>query len=426
MAAKLKIQDGSPIWLSNSIVPSKDTVVSPTSTPTTAVLQVNSTNVFVYVKVENTGTLDLGGCTCTATGAWPAPSFFSGFFNSKTAGTSASNAGFTFQATTTGDFISGPGLNFSFGLSASGRRAWAWSPDNRFFAYVGSPNGNDWFLSILALQTVTRANGTTVNKGQIAASANGIFPAAPPGWNNSNFGWAGAKALIAAGQYAGGPGFVVTLACPLAPSGASYGDLFPDPVAGQLNWKFLASPCGENVCFAPARLSTTSTPANFFLVSTATAMVVPFKSNNVTTSVSSSGANVSLTTVTHSINGVRIGTGNGTNLMVDDPECSFVGGTVMVTVDRVKASTLPSANLGVLAVGTGSVAQLAKGKSAWVQVPNTNGWANQSEKHWCLLAQAYTQDGTTIAKSWNGQAASPPAFPVSAEPCAQRNIEILP
>ena len=162
MAAKLKIQDGNPVWLSPSIVPSKDTVVSPTSTPTTSAIKPTSTDVFVYVKVENTGTVDLGSCTCPI-GPWTTPTFFPGFFASVNGSTSQSQGGFTFNATSFGDSISGSGVNFNFGLVASGRRAWAWSPDGRLFAYAGSPNGSDWFLTIVALQAITRSNGTTVN-----------------------------------------------------------------------------------------------------------------------------------------------------------------------------------------------------------------------------------------------------------------------
>lgn len=420
MAAKLKIQDGSPVWLSPSIVPSKDTVVSPTSTPTTSAIKPTSTDVFVYVKVENTGTVDLGTCTCP-TGAWTLPTFFAGFFASVNGSTSQTQGGFTFSATSLGDSISGSGVNFNFGLSASGRRAWAWSPDGRLFAYAGSPNGTDWFLTIVALQAITRSNGTTVNKGAMAAQSNGIFAGL---WNNSNFGWAGSKAVSVAGAAGGGSGLAFALTCPEAPAGASWGTLMPD-FPGQVAWAFLTSPCGSVVAYAPKRLNTSAPPQDFFLISTATAMSTPFKKNNLTTSVSSTGANVSLNTTAHAANGVTVNTGNGTTVTVDDPDCTSVGGGVIVRVDRVKASTLPSANLGVITVGTATIGQLLKGKTAWVQVPNTAGWANQSEPHWCLLAQAYTTDGTTVPRAWNGQATTPPAFPVNLENCAQRNIEIV-
>jgi len=134
-----------------------------------------------------------------------------------------------------------------------------------------------------------------------------------------------------------------------------------------------------------------------------------------------------ITTNTHGINGVTVDTG-GTNVMVDDPDCTFVGGGVRVHVDRVKASTLPSANLGVLSVGTAALGLSRVNSSYWVQVPNQNTilWDNQGEQHWCLLAQSYTPDGTTIPSPWDGQAATPPPFPVSLENCAQRNIGILP
>jgi hypothetical protein len=160
------------------------------------------------------------------------------------------------------------------------------------------------------------------------------------------------------------------------------------------------------------------------MISTATAAQIQFKQNNLPISISSTGASVSLTTTAHTAKGVTVNTGNGTTVAVDDPDCASVGGGVTVRVDRVKASTLPSANLGVVAVGSADISQLLIGKSAWVQVPNTAGWANQSEPHWCLLAQAYTSDGTTVPRAWNGQMTAPPAFPVANENCAQRNIEI--
>ena len=69
-------------------------------------------------------------------------------------------------------------------------------------------------------------------------------------------------------------------------------------------------------------------------------------------------------------------------VLVDDPDCTFVGDGIVARVDRVKASTLPTANLGVLAVGTASAFSLKKGDAPrWVQVPNTNGWANLGEEH---------------------------------------------
>lgn len=428
MSAKLRIQDGNPVWLSASIVPSKDTVVSPNSSPSLATIQVNSNDVFVYVKVENTGTLDLGACTCTNVGAWVKPVLFQGFLSDTNANKSyPPQFGATFNVSQYGDSLSGAGFNYSFGLSASGRRAWAWSPDGRFFAYVSSPYGPDWYLTIVALQNITRSNGSTVLKGQVAVTDSGVFAGSNPlqYWTNSNFGWAGSKAVIASGAYVGGSGFTVSLACPEAQSPNVWGNLFPT-FPGQVDWAFLVSPCGSVVAFAPKRLVSTAPPQDFFLISTATAIQTQFRKNNVPTSISSTGANVSITTIAHTANGVTVNTGNGTTDTVDDPDCTLVGGSITIRVDRVKASTLPTANLGVLPIGTAVLGKLQVGNYSWVQVPNQNGWANQSEKHWCLLAQAYTVDGTTVLRPWNGQATNPPPFPIANENCAQRNIEINP
>jgi hypothetical protein len=420
VAADLRIVDGNPVWASQAIVPSRDTVVSPSSSPALAAVAVNSVGVFVYVKVDNTGTIDLGTCTCgpPLPATWGLPTLFGGFLASTTATQSQSQGGFTFNVSQFGDSISGPGVNFSFGLSASGRRAWAWSPDGRMFAHAGSPNGNDWFLTIVALQAITRSDGTVRPAGQVVASSNGLFSGL---WNNSNFGWAASNAVVVSGTAAGGGNVVnLTITCPEAPAGASYGDQllgFPN------EYDYRVSPCGRAVAILPKIAG-----RNVALVSTARGQIVQWRSNNVPTSVTITGTNPSITTQSHTANGVRIATGGGGSVMVDDPDCTAVGGGVAATVDRVKASTLPSANLGVMAVGSGVVSVLRVGQSAWVQVPNTNpaGWGNQGERHWCLLAQAYTTDGTTIPKPWNGQATNPPAFPLSRNNCAQRNIDISP
>jgi hypothetical protein len=422
VVARLQIQDGSPVWASAAIVPSRDTVVSPASSPSLATINVGSTGIFVYAKVDNIGDVDLGACNCSPVPApWPVPTFFANFFANASGGTIMTQGSVTFNASPLGDSLSGS-VSHSFGLSASGRRAWAWSPDGRLFAYVGSPNGNDWFLTIVPLVAFTRANGTTVAAGGTALQANGLFSGP---FTNANFAWAGSLAVIAAGQSPAG-GLGLTVACPASPGGASYGDLIP-LFAGQVDYTFLASPCGGVVAIVPKILNSSAGSRDAFQISTATAGTVPFKSNGMITSVTIVGPNPAIRTINHAARGVQVNTGSGATVDVDDPDCTFVGGGVRVTVDRVKASTLPSANLGVVPVGTGSVVgSLLRSRSAWAQVVNSNGWANASEKHWCLLAQAYTADGTTIPRPWNGQAASPPPFPVSLVNCAQRNIEINP
>ena len=94
MAAGLRIQDGTPIWASQAILPSRDTVVSPGSSPTLAAIQVSSTDVFVYVRVDNVGTVDLGVCACSPVPApWTRVALFQGFHASPTTTTSQTQAG---------------------------------------------------------------------------------------------------------------------------------------------------------------------------------------------------------------------------------------------------------------------------------------------------------------------------------------------
>jgi hypothetical protein len=428
--AALRITDGNPVWLSQSILPSKDTVVSAGMSPTLAAILINSQDVFVYVKVDNTGTDDIGPCACTVAvpAPWPSSPFFSGYrAGPPTSSVTDTNAasGTTFAQGPFDDSISGPGgFNHSFGLSA-GQRAWGWSPDARFFALAraSSLNGSDWNLTILALQSTQRPNGTTIAKGQNAASTSGVFGG--PWTNQSFFRWAASHAVLVAGAYAGG-GTIVTVICPYAPNGASWGNILP-PTPGQIDWAFLNSLCGSVVALVP-KILVLPNPRDIEVISTATAMQTSFKQNNVSTSVTITGPNPTITTKSHGANGVEIFTGTGTvKVTVDDPDCtSVVGGGVLARVDRVKASTLPTANLGVQGVGVSVASLIKQGQSKWVQVPNQNvsGWANQGEPHWCLLAQAYTQDLTTISRPWNGQATSPPPFPIGLVNCAQRNVMI--
>lgn len=425
MPPALRITDGNPVWLSQSIIPSKDTVVSPGSSPTLAAISVSSQGVFVYVNVDNTGSVDLGQCPCSAAvpASWTAPPFFAGFASAPPAAqTTQQNAGTTFTRSPFGDSISGSGFNHSFGL-ATGQCAWAWSPDGRFFARAASSSlgGADWDLSIVALQSITRPNGTTVNKGQQSAQSNNVFAGA---WTNASFGWARSAAVVISGA-ASGAGTLLTVTCPLAPGGSSFGTLIPS-TPGQVDWVNLVSPCGSVVAVTP-RVLVAGNQRDITPVWTATAQTKPFtKNNQPSAGVTITGANPSITTVHHAANGVQIVTGSGT-VTVDDPDClNVAGGGVIASVDRVRASTLPNANIGVLSVGSAVASVIKQSTSLWVQVPNmnTSGWANQGVPHWCLLAQAYTSDATTIPKPWNGQAASPPPYPIALENCAQRNVMI--
>ena len=123
MAAQLEILDGNPNWLSDSIVPSTDMMVSPNSSPSVAAVHVTSNNVFVYVKVQNSGTVDLGACSCSQLGAWVTQTFFKGFLASKTGTATTSHNGFTFNITATSDTLSGNGINVGFGPARAHRTA---------------------------------------------------------------------------------------------------------------------------------------------------------------------------------------------------------------------------------------------------------------------------------------------------------------
>ena len=421
MAAELTIADGNPIWLSPSIVPSKDTVVSPMSSPSVAAVQVNSTDVFVYVKVQNTGTIDIGTCSCVATGAWAAGVAFAGFLVNTLQTRTESQGGWTLTVSPFGDSMSGP-VNVTLG-PVSSRRAWAWSPDGRMLAYVASTGGNEWHLRVVALQAITRSDGTVVAAGQFVIDGPAGTFSAP--WTQSQFRWAASKAVTVTGPSTTAAFISLTIACPEAPAaGNVYAASLAD-FGGLAAYDVLTSPCALRLAVTPKVLNAAVGSIDATLVSTATATATPFKKNNATLAVPIVGANPSITTLAHNANGVRIDTGSGATMDVDDPECTAVGGGIVVHVDRVKASTLPSANLGVVSIGTSMAGALAQGQSVWVQVSNPSGWANQGETHWCLLAQAYTSDSAIIASPWNGQAGSPPPFPVANGNCAQRNIDIV-
>src|SRR5947208_2834197 len=105
MSVILRTKDGSPAWVSSSIVPSRDKVVSSASGPHLATVQVNSADVFVYVNVENPGTVDLGLCPCSAQlpAAWARAPAFSGFLDSTTQSPTDTRGAFVFHASPGGD-----------------------------------------------------------------------------------------------------------------------------------------------------------------------------------------------------------------------------------------------------------------------------------------------------------------------------------
>lgn len=418
MAARLRIQDGTPIWVSTSIVPSKDIVVSPNSSPSLATIQVNSTDVFVYVKVDNTGTEDIGLCDCVNIGPWSPPVTFQGFVNNANATVTETKSGATLTLSPAGDwldYLDSTGVPHRYILNTppvSARRAWDWSADGRFLAYINERDGN---FGVVSVQEVPLPNGTTIQKGGL-----GYVVLNFQGWTNADFGWAGSRAAVALEPNPYSPLQKTLYAmCPLAPQ------LFFSGLTDAFTLaSVFVSPCASAIALPPYQWFFSNV---FRLFSTLAGSQIPFRQNNVPIpDLAPTGAGFSIETQTHGAMGVLVVTGSGNTVLVDDPDCTFVGGGVEVRVDRVKASTLPSANLGVLPIGNAVLGALRQSGFAWVQVPNQNGWANQSERHWCLLAQAYTVDGVTISRPWNGQATNPPPFPIVNENCAQRNIGILP
>lgn len=441
MSAKVKIQDGNPIWMSESIIPSRMRLQSTQTRPAISAVNHNAIDVRVYVKVENAGTEDFGVCTCSTTGRWPSVTLFSGYMNNYAGATGTrtfpapignSVLNLDLEGTTTGDFIQIGAQRFYFGPNPSKRWAWAWSPDGKLFAYVhsstpyfpGNPSANpiDWNLVVVALDNITRYDGSTVSVRNSVCRHSGILnaPNLTQAWNNSNFGWAKSNAIIASGAFLGQ--HQRDIISPYSPNSKLENLAFtPDP---DIEWENLVSPCGSMVACMPKKRTTNAPNTNFEFVSTRTGdRLLELKLFNRSIPIPQcTGSNPSITTVRAGAAGLAINTGDPAAPIIsaDEPDCTFIGGGVRVRVDRVKASTLPSGNLGVVGVGESASSVLEKGKYAWVEVPQLNNWDNQSEPHWCLLAQAYTTDGMVIPKPWNGQT----AFPVSLENCAQRNIEI--
>jgi hypothetical protein len=448
MVAIVEIRDGNLFWLSPSIVPSKDLVVTTMKPPSFAAPTLNSADIFVYVNVYNPDvSVDLGDCTCTQAGKWAEAVVFAGAEASANAHTVPGPGGSSIKLDgVNGDkLLLGP-LSVDLNTvpapppSPAPQRAWDFSPDGRFLAYVVSINltapgaPSAWLLSIFALQPFARADGTMVAPGDAIVSKQQMSTWA---WTRTFFRWVGSSAVLA-----GGPTDPASppksanyqmewdLLCPSAPAASNvWSAISPAPSGsgGALDqWLYLVSPCESVIAFAPD-LSAQFT-CEFVLVSLSTAQQIPFRSNNVPTPVIARSTHPTIRTDHHTANGVTIDPGDNNMahfVFVDDPDCTAVTPTtVQVVVDRVKASTLPSANLGVVAVGQASAGPLKVGDSQWVQVPNVMGWANQGEPHWCLLAQAFTQDGTTIPRPWNGQATSPPPFPIQDPNCAQRSIMI--
>jgi hypothetical protein len=140
MTAEVSIDHGVPDWLSPSIFPSTQMLQTFLTAPMLASVNVNSTDVYVYVKVENTGDQNLGVCTCTNLGAWNAVVSF-GFSDFSTNVSTKVNPNDSSQSitldATNGDvlLIGGNSYPLSGGaIPNPHHRAWDGAPTEDFWA----------------------------------------------------------------------------------------------------------------------------------------------------------------------------------------------------------------------------------------------------------------------------------------------------
>lgn len=441
MVASIKIEHGSPLWLSPSIIPSKDLSATTAAGPLWATPSQGSTDVFVYVKVENVGAEDVG-TTCPI-GQWATPtSPLTGF---TTAGVDADDPqhGYTFHARSAGDRIErdtpfvagGPLPGVSLATPATGRRVWGFSPDGHFFAYAYGPTAGDtqaWRLRIVALDGAIRANGAPIAPLTVLdyPDASAIPIRYDHVFVKADFNWIGSEGLFSAGTVPVlGPvaeHINRVVACfKAAPAAAA---VETQHIGGQ--WRYHASPCGSQIAFMEV---SPASATEIVWVSTLRGATTQSRQLNIAHAVSTDGPNPIITTVTRTSRGVSVDTGSAGIDWIDDPDGTAARGGLEVRVDRVKASTLPDAHLGVLPVGAAAAGPLTGGSVSsptwsWVQVPNKVGWDRELESHWCLLAQAYSPShGIPVA--WNPLEELNPtqAFPAQTQPnCAQRNIDIAP
>jgi hypothetical protein len=405
MTAEVSIDHGVPDWLSPSIIPSTQDPQSIATAPMLASVSVNSTDVYVYVKVENTGDQDLGVCTCTSTLAWNGviPFGFSDFSPNVNTSVNPNDSSQSITLDATNDDVLLIGGN-SYPLNGGAipnphHRAWGWSADGRFLGYVrtltasSTAASSDWKLSIFALQTFTDSEGTVFSPGDEIVSQSGAIWT----WNNNFFRWAGSNAVLALGpndpdhplQLNGADILEWYALCPSAPANSKVWHMFAphkNTTMGTLSsWSYVFSPCESFVAFMGHMAA--QGQANIVLLSAEQGTTAQFTSNNAHINPpATNGPSPSISTMTHTANGVTIKLGDGmatSTIQVDDPECTALPDTVQVVVDRVKGSTLLTANLGVVSVGQASAGPLLVAESKWVQVPNqnANGWGkNQANQ----------------------------------------------
>ena len=411
MASEMTIADGmSEIWESQAIIPSLQDLFWPTIQPSAATLCDDASGVFVYVQVTNTG----DPSPACPVGQWAPPVDLTGLQPNGDATVSVGTWQLAMAAA--GDqLISPTGASVTLGTSPCQRRAWGVSPDGHFLAYVFGPtaNNHDWTLRVVALDGATDVDDLPIAPRTIVLTygAAPAFETYQGVWDNHSFGWIGSDGVFAHGTNASGTLLLRAIARFRIPGGPT---LPSSTAVGGTAWVYLASPCGSQIAYLhPAAGATRQ--IQWYATRTVTADKATV--GGVDTFVNTTDASPTITTVTHTANGVSVNPGSGGPITIDDPDLTATPGGLRVVADRLPLGT-SLVGLTRQPIGIAAGPPLAAGASAWIQLPQA-GWDNFGEEHWCLVAQAY-QPNLGIGRTWFGTG----AFPIFDANSAQRNITI--
>lgn len=410
--ASIEIPDGVPyIWDSQSIRPSTSTSPWPTSPPTVATIHYNSTDIYVYVEVVNTSNpAEIVGCPV---GPWNPPPPLSGFVGVSLTDVTATNNGWLFTAPVNGadTLVKGGVGAFTFANPPSRDRAWGWSPDGRFFAYVFGPTAGDnksCVMRVYALDGATRFDGSALTPGTklVEYPLTGTMKLAAD-FDNATFHWVGSNGLIAIGALASGGSLLRALASFRNATPGTY----PHLAVATPNVQHLVSPCGSTIAYVEP------SGARVTWVSTVTGGLRESQVDTGDMPVDTSGPSPSIETIKHTARGVEV-RGSGAPFLVDDPDHTADFNGLDVIVHRMNLGTV-LAGAAAITVGRAGGPRIAAGASAWIQIPKPNNWANNGTEHWCLVAQAY-QLSLGITQAWSGTGWAD----LTVGRVAQRNIEI--
>ena len=424
MTEPFEIADGAVyVWDSASIAPSIESAPSPTGPTPLLTINPNASNVYVYVKVDSKSSTSIG-CPIDV---WKPPSAMNGFLGSTTATGSGSspNGEWTFTAAPSGDVLQNnvdTTVKKNFGFPLSGCRSWGWSLDGKFFAYAFGPtagNTKAWRIVMVALDDARRFDGGRI----VSASRYSVFATySPPStvtfanaFTINSFGWVGSSGFFAQSADTTGQIFRVVL-CPRMPTMAAA----VDSGAVGSGWLYAASPCGRQLACLP-KVPSGATAIGVTWISTVEGKVVLAKILGTSQTVKADGMTPSVTTLAHTAKGVSFNPGAGAPILIDDPDGTAAAGGLTVQVDRIQASTW-LVNQNIHAIGVAAGPEIKPGQSAWVQIPPPANWFNDSDQHWCVVAQAYdTPSG--VPRLWPETG---PVFPTGNDRCAQRNVTLKP